>query len=99
MNIGQPERATQNRDITLFRDELGYASAATVHRATKPLLHDAPERTDRRGLDGNNKAVCKLRCNVVLNKIDASCPELRPQDRRPLDKRCHARSALIAYNP
>jgi|GEM_PF-3256833 len=30
MNIGQPERATQNRVVALFRDELGYRTLAQV---------------------------------------------------------------------
>jgi len=31
MSIGQPERATQNRIIALFRDELGYDSLDNWH--------------------------------------------------------------------
>ena len=40
MNIGQPERATQNRVIALFRDELGYRT-----------LGDWTDRTDNSNIE------------------------------------------------
>jgi type I restriction enzyme R subunit len=66
--IGQPERATQNRVIALFRDELGYRT-----------LGDWTDRPDNGNIKENLLAAYLTKCRYNSAQIAKALHELRTE--------------------
>jgi type I restriction enzyme R subunit len=72
MNIGQPERATQNRVIALFRDSLGYG-----------YLGDWTDRTDNSNIEEGLLTTYLTRCGYTPAQISKAIYELHTEAGNP----------------
>jgi len=70
--IGQPERATQNRVISLFRDELGYR-----------CLGDWTDRPDNSNIEEGLLAACLKKCGYSAVQIGRALDRLRTEAGNP----------------